>query len=238
MSTSSRAGLFIAVEGIDGAGKTTLVGRLVEFFERAGVEVVRSKEPTDGPWGRKIRESAFAGRHDAAEELRLFTCDRAEHFGQLVGPALAAGKVVVLDRYYYSTAAYQGVAGAPAAAVRAATFDRFPTPDVALLVDVPAEVGVSRIREGRGEVPNRFEDAAYLRDVRTAFLAVIQDRPEVRVLQGAKTADDVAKDAIAILLDGVLRGKFCAKSYGCDAPESCTYRITDSCEWVRLKRAV
>ena len=94
-------GILIAFEGIDGAGKTTQVDLVASFFERAGEAFVRSREPTDGPWGRKIKESAVNGRLSPAEELEAFTEDRKEHVRQLIAPALAAGKVILLDRYFY-----------------------------------------------------------------------------------------------------------------------------------------
>ncbi|MBL9085553.1 MAG: dTMP kinase, partial [Planctomycetia bacterium] len=88
----------IVFEGIDGAGKTTQVGLLVDALRRAGEDVVSSKEPTRGPWGMKIRESAVKGRLPEAEELQAFIEDRREHVRDLVGPALERGAIVVLDR--------------------------------------------------------------------------------------------------------------------------------------------
>ena len=72
-------GVLVAVEGIDGAGKTTQVERLTELFTREGYSVVRTKEPTDGPWGRKLRESATTGRLSPEDELDTFLRDRREH---------------------------------------------------------------------------------------------------------------------------------------------------------------
>lgn len=237
MEPRAQNGLLIAVEGIDGAGKTTLVGRLEAFFRRAEFSVVRSKEPTDGPWGREIRATAQSGRIDPGEELRLFTEDRRQHVDSLIVPALSAGSVVILDRYFYSTAAYQGVAGAPRSKIEAATFDRFPIPDVTLLVDLPAELGVHRIREGREETPNAFEDLEQLRRVRYAFLEIAGRRPEVQILDGSRSADDVERAATRALLDGVLEERFCAKEYGCEQPEVCSYRLAGTCDWAKLKRA-
>src|SRR5690606_29927239 len=104
-------GLFIVLEGIDGTGKSTQAVRLGEWFSRAGHEVLISREPTDGPWGRKLRESAATGRLSADEELECFLEDRRQHVRELIEPALREGKVVILDRYYFSTMAYQGARG-------------------------------------------------------------------------------------------------------------------------------
>ena len=102
------SGTLIAMEGIDGAGKTTQVDLLVEFLRSAGVRVVRSKEPTDGPWGKKIRHSAANGRMTLEQEIEAFVDDRKEHVQNVIAPALNDGQTVVLDRYFYSTIAYQG----------------------------------------------------------------------------------------------------------------------------------
>jgi len=107
-----RAGLLIAFEGIDGTGKTTQIRLLAEKLTARGHRVVATREPTDGKYGRKIRE-LFTKRHhvSAQEELDLFIADRKEHVREVIAPALAAGKIVLTDRYYFSTAAYQGAAG-------------------------------------------------------------------------------------------------------------------------------
>src|SRR6266550_1777 len=112
MSQSPPPGFLLVLEGIDGAGKSTLLHKLAEYCAGRGLAVVVSKEPTDGPWGRKLRESAQSGRLSLEEELELFLKDRAEHVKGLILPALSEGKVVLLDRYYLSTAAYQGARGA------------------------------------------------------------------------------------------------------------------------------
>ena len=105
------SGLFIVLEGIDGAGKSTQIRCLTEKLAASGRPPVVSREPTDGPHGRRLRESATRGRLSAEEELATFLADRREHVSNLILPSLAAGKVVVLDRYYFSTAAYQGARG-------------------------------------------------------------------------------------------------------------------------------
>lgn len=107
-----RKGLLIAFEGIDGTGKTTQIELLAEILRQRGLSVVATREPTDGQYGRKIRE-LYKNRKSVTpeEELALFLDDRREHVAQVIAPALASGKVVLTDRYYYSTAAYQGAAG-------------------------------------------------------------------------------------------------------------------------------
>ena len=105
-------GRLIAFEGIDGSGKSTQLVALEAALRADGRDVVSTREPTDGSWGRRIRAMARSGaRVEAAEELRWFVEDRREHVASLIRPALAAGRVVLTDRYYLSTVAYQGARG-------------------------------------------------------------------------------------------------------------------------------
>ncbi len=135
------------------------------FGEERGVACVTSREPTNGPAGRALRESATHGRLSLEEELELFCRDRAEHVEQVIRPALAAGKIVLLDRYYLSTAAYQGARGADPAAIIARNEEFAPRPDLVLLLDVDPGSGLGRVR-GRGDVPDAFEREDALREVR------------------------------------------------------------------------
>lgn len=168
-------GRLIAVEGIDGAGKSTQTAWLAEALRSAGREVVVTREPTDGPFGREIRRLAAAGERLPAEaELELFLRDRDEHVRTVIGPALAAGRTVVTDRYFLSTAAYQGArTGDPEAVLRRCEA-RFPAPDLAVLLVVDPELGLARVGR-RGESLQAFEDRESLEAVARAFAAL--DRP-------------------------------------------------------------
>jgi dTMP kinase len=232
------SGILIAVEGIDGAGKTTQANLLAEFFTSAGEEIVRSKEPTDGPWGRKIRASAATGRMSPADELHAFTEDRKEHVRDLLLPALRAGKIVILDRYFYSTIAYQGANGLDAGTIAADMFATFPTPDAVLLVDVPPAVGLARIVEGRGEKPNAFEQLEHLQDVRQIFLALAAKHDNIAVIDGTQSIVAVRQALLRSLLDGVLKKRYCTKAYGCDDPLSCSDRINGTCRWADMCQRV
>ncbi|MCA9269530.1 MAG: dTMP kinase, partial [Planctomycetales bacterium] len=164
------SGILIAVEGIDGAGKTTLVRSLADALSQAGESIVVSKEPTDGPWGRKIRRSAAEGRMSLPEELHAFVEDRKEHVAELIRPGLDAGKIVLLDRYFYSTIAYQGARGADVAQPTRDMLAIAPQPDLVLLLDADPAEGLSRISTGRQETPNEFEKLDSLAAVRAIFL--------------------------------------------------------------------
>lgn len=191
--------LFIVIEGIDGAGKSTQVEMLTRRLEQQGRFVVHSREPTDGPWGRKLRESAQRERMTLAEELHALTMDRRSHCENLILPALRDGKVVILDRYFYSTIAYQGCRGGDVSRISRDMIAQFPTPDYVFLIDVPAEVGFERIAKGRGEQPNAFERLDNLRLVRDAFLAMVPLHPNMHVIDGQQSAEAIHSAIMACL---------------------------------------
>lgn len=173
MSTAhpeQQPGILIALEGIDGTGKSTQQQLLARRLRELGLASVVTREPTDGPHGRRLRE-LFSNRAALApeEELRLFIEDRRQHVAELIAPALAAGRVVITDRYYFSTAAYQGAHGHDPAGILALNESFAPRPDLVLLLTADPAVGVRRVREGRGERLNDFEQEDYLRRVAAIF---------------------------------------------------------------------
>ena len=192
-------GFLIAIEGIDGAGKTTLANSLAEQLGHGGAVVTVTKEPTRGPWGMRLRESAATGRMTAEEEANLLIKDRREHVTGLIGPALARGECVVLDRYYPSMVAYQGAAGLDVGELMHAN-DFAPRPDVLLLLDLAPSQGLARIR-ARGDVPNAFETEATLDACRAIFLAM--DVPGKQVLDASRSADAVLQDALWVVTRAV-----------------------------------
>ena len=187
-------GFLVVIEGIDGAGKSTAAQRLCAFCNEHELPCVASREPTDGPWGRKLRESAQTGRLSLEEELELFLKDRQEHVEQRIRPALAEGKVVVLDRYYFSTAAYQGARGANPEEVLAANEQFAPQPDLLLLLDADPERTLERVRN-RGDVPNEFERESALKEIRQIFLSI--SRPYLVRINASGSSDEVARQVRA-----------------------------------------
>jgi dTMP kinase len=185
----ARQGLFIVIEGIDGTGKSTQARRLAGWFEGLGREVVLSREPTDGPWGWKLRESANSGRLSAAEELEYFLNDRRQHVSEKILPALAAGKVVILDRYYFSTMAYQGARGFDPQSIRRANEQFAPVPDLLLILDLDVDNALARIGH-RGDEANEFEQHEALQRCRDIFLTLC-DEPFARVIDSDGTLDEV-----------------------------------------------
>jgi len=142
---------------------------LRDALVKAGRKVIVSREPTDGPYGRKLRDSANRGRHSLEEELDLFIKDRTQHVVELIKPALAEGKTVILDRYFYSTLAYQGARGADIDALRADMERRFPIPDYVFILDIAPNASLKRISASRGDGPNHFESAEGLNRAREIF---------------------------------------------------------------------
>ena len=165
-------GLLIVFEGLDGAGKTTQLGLLHDYLRGQGHDAVRLREPTEGPWGQKLRQLLLHGRGDVTPgtELEWFLNDRREHVGQQIRPALDRKQIVLLDRYYFSTMAYQGALGYNPRDIQARNEAFAPPPDLLLLLDLPPEVGWQRLKQ-RG-TPSHFERLDYLERVAEIFNAM------------------------------------------------------------------
>jgi dTMP kinase len=190
-------GLFIVIEGIDGTGKSTQSKRLAEWFRSRGREVVLSREPTDGPWGKKLRESATTGRLSAEEELECFLNDRREHVEMSIKPALAEGKVVILDRYYFSTMAYQGARGFDPAEIRRRNEAFAPQPDLLLILELSVESAHGRIG-ARGDTANEFEQRDTLSRCSEIFLS-LRDEPFACVIDAEPSLNEVTADILSVV---------------------------------------
>jgi dTMP kinase len=169
---NERSGQLIVFEGIDGTGKTTQLERAALWLESLGFPVVRLREPTESPHGLKLRQSAHTGRLQPQDELELFLADRAWNVEHNLRPNLDAGKIVLLDRYFFSTIAYQGARGLEPAMIRRRNEEIALPPDLVLLFDMDAEKALLRIERQRGENPNLFEKLDYLRKVRDIFMTL------------------------------------------------------------------
>lgn len=189
-----RGGILIALEGIDGSGKSTQAHRLVEDLRARGVDAVSFREPGDSEPGDHIRRLFEEGRSvSPEEEMRLFLEDRRIDVRDNIEPALRAGRVVVMDRYYFSSMAYQGALGLDPDEIRAANEAVAPRPDLTLVLDVPPGTGLERIH-ARRDVPNSFEGRDYLAEVRRLFLSFCEgDDGDVERVSAAGSADEVAE---------------------------------------------
>lgn len=174
-------GILITLEGPDGAGKTTQANLLQHRLELLGYTVVRTREPGGDSVGEKVRAMLLHDKMTPEAEFLLFAASRAQNVADVIEPALAAGSVVLCDRFIDSSIAYQGYGrGLSVDFIRAANV--FATkgrmPDCTLLLDVPVEVGKAR-REGGGDV-NRLdmEASSFHARVRDGYLAAAAENPE------------------------------------------------------------
>lgn len=169
MPPKLKKGLLVVLEGIDGSGKTTQARSLLRRLRYRGYMAAFFREPTRGRWGREIKR--LAARADSLtpdEELELFVKDRRENVAKNLVPALGAGKVVVLDRYYFSTIAYQGAKGIDMGKIRRMNEAFAVRPDLVVVLDVDARAGLARIR-GRKTRDELFEREDYLVRVARIF---------------------------------------------------------------------
>lgn len=199
-------GIFIVIEGIDGAGKSTQAKMLAEWFEEKGYEVVLTKEPTDTAFGKLIRRLVLTGgregiidgariSHEA--EALLFAADRAEHVDKLIRPSLEAGKVVISDRYFYSSLAYQWARGLDLEWL--IDLNRFAIrPDLVILLDLPVKESMRRIN--RRSLKSEFDKIVELqRKVRENYLKLVEMFPEMRIVNAQNPIDDIHRDIVALV---------------------------------------
>lgn len=164
-----KKGILIVLEGIDGAGKSTQARLLLKRLRSLGFAAVAFREPTRGKWGRKIKELAKrSGSLTSEEELDLFIKDRRENVRVNLRPALRRRKVVILDRYYFSTIAYQGAKGIDPARIRRENEKFAVRPDLVFILDIGAGEGLGRIHHRRRK-DLLFERERYLGRVRRIF---------------------------------------------------------------------
>jgi dTMP kinase len=164
----SRKGKLIAIEGIDGAGKTTFAKALYETLKKRGINCIFSCEPTSGPFGEKIK-SALIKKESNPQDLRLlFLKDRKWHVEKIILPALEAQKWIILDRYYPSNLAYQSSQGLPLKELLIENETIAPIPDLVIYLDLPLEVAFKRIgnREKRLTI---FEKREFLERVTETY---------------------------------------------------------------------
>jgi dTMP kinase len=203
------AGRLITVEGIEGVGKSTNLAFVAAELQRAGHEVVLTREPGGTPLGEKIRELLLhpEGEVVPMAELLLMFAARAAHLEQVILPALRAGRWVVCDRFTDASHAYQGGGrGIPTPTIE--MLDRLVTdrlrPDLSLLLDVPLEVSAER-QAGRSD-RDRFEREAspFFRRVRARYLELAQAEPErIQVIDAARSLPEV-QAAISQALQGIM----------------------------------
>lgn len=196
-----KQGFLIAFEGIDGAGKTTQANLLYEKLLKRGACVVQSKEPTDSIYGQKIKRLAAGERQYTSpeEEYLLFINDRRIHVENFIKPYLEKNHIVILDRYYFSTIAYQGALGLDPKKIQADNEAFAPIPEFVILIEVPPKLGIRRIEKSRGEVPNAFEKEEYLTKVDKFFNSLNENY--ILRLNGAQRRSQIHNTIINVVND-------------------------------------
>ncbi len=186
-------GLFIVLEGPDGAGTTTHAALLAERLESEGHEVVLTMEPTDGEYGKRVRAALTQGAPRGAptpEELQqLFCADRAEHVTKVIQPAVRAGKIVICDRYVPSTLIYGEASGVSRALLEEWNAG-FPAPALLFLLLPPFEAAWKRVE--KRDVRDVFEQEQFQRKVYEGYTRYAAEHSKVRVIDTSKTKEESA----------------------------------------------
>ncbi|MCX8203926.1 MAG: dTMP kinase [Nitrososphaeria archaeon] len=190
-----KRGALIAIEGIDGAGKTAVATWLVDRLRETGYGSVYTREPTDGPIGQLLRAGALGDSGDPRIDALLFAADRLYHLNHTIEPLLRQGYVVVSDRYVHSSIAYQGAMTGDRAWVE--ELNRFAgDPDLAVYLDVDPETGLRR-KGGAGRT--KFERPEVLEVVRRVYLALC-DEGRLVLVDARRDLDSVREDVLREVL--------------------------------------
>jgi dTMP kinase len=164
-----KRGCLIVFEGIDGSGKSTQAGILSQRLQKKNYKTTLLREPSDSKWGRKLREKALCDYSlTPEEELDLFHKDRKENVENNIKPAMAENRIVILDRYYFSTMAYQGAKGIDVNKIRRLNRSFAVPPDLVFILDIAPDIGLERIQNRKVKNP-LFEREDYLKKVSRLF---------------------------------------------------------------------
>ena len=194
-------GAFVVVEGIDGSGKSTMVSHVANELRRRGRQVLRTREPGGTSISEQVRALLLDAKNSAMvpfTELFLYMASRAQLVDEVIRPSIAKGVDVVCDRYYYSTAAYQGAAGKigiDTVIAVAEKIAKFQKPDLVVLLDVNPELARSRDGIRNDRVENKGLE--YQKKVRAGFLKLARrDRKRVKVIDASRPAEQVFADVM------------------------------------------
>ena len=161
-------GKLIVIEGIDGSGKSTCAKNLAEKLNSINIKTIYTFEPTHSHYGAKLRDGMLSEDLDTEEELLLFVKDRKEHIEYMIKPALEEGYFIILDRYFYSSIAYQGAKGIDINQIINMHKDFIIKPDIVFIFHLPIDIALNRIISKRG-IADRFENETYLKKVDKIF---------------------------------------------------------------------
>ena len=189
MAKAKHNGVFICVEGIDGSGKTTQARRIVKNLKKKEYDVVYTTEPSKGTYGRIIRKHILQGnaRVPTVVEAVLFAADRIDHIQNQIKPLLETGKIVICDRYVYSSIAYQGAASLNQKWIREINKHAI-KPDLAIYIDVPPKIVINRIKRKKSVM----ETLQTQGKVRKLYLKLVEEKQLV-IVDGDVSIKEVAE---------------------------------------------
>lgn len=194
-----KKGILIVFEGIDGSGKSTQIQILRNILDNKGLDVVVFREPSQGPWGQKIKEkAAFPDSLSPEEELELFVNDRKDNVQKNLRPALAKNKIVLLDRYYFSTMAYQGAKGLDVEKIRLMNEKFAIRPDLVFILDVDAGRALHRIKDRKNK-DLLFERLDYLVEVRKEYRRF--EGENIFHIDSEKTPEEISKNISSVVFE-------------------------------------
>lgn len=202
-------GHLFVIEGIDGAGKTTVCDGVERNLMQRSYDVIRLREPTsESSWGKEIRSRSPTGELSSTEELELFIKDRDWNVKNRILPSLKAGKIVLMDRYFFATGAYQststGIHWKEILRRNREGIDA-PEPDIVVILDISAEEGLERVLDSRGKRNEQFEQLERLIKVRQAYLEMIrEDSGNYLLIDATKPVEQVIEGVTKAIL-GYLR---------------------------------
>jgi len=185
--------LFIVFDGLDGSGKGEMIKKLKGYLSKKGLDILVTKEPTDGYYGKEIREILKKEKDPkmgAEKCLTLFVADRKEHLINEIEPFLEKEGVVICDRYYYSTIAFQHTQGID---IEQVVFQNmsFKTPDITFILDLPAEMALERV-DKRGDGKEKFEHVEFMKELRNNFLKLNETLDDnIKIIDASKSKDEV-----------------------------------------------
>ena len=195
-----KKGVLIVLDGIDGTGKTTQAKRILASLLKKGVDAVYFREPSDSKFGLAIkRKAVIPDSLTPAMELDLFQKDRRENVEKNLKPALRKKKVIVLDRYYFSTIAYQGARGFDPEMIQRQNESFAVIPDVVVILDIDPKKGLDRIAIGREKMDEHFEREDYLIKVREIFRSF--EGENIHHLDASRSEKDIYEDIEKIVFD-------------------------------------
>ena len=193
-------GFLIVFEGIDGTGKSTQCELLAKSLIERDILNIALAEPTRGTWGIKVRRLLSEGRQGISpqEELSWFVNDRKEDIELNIMPALQDNKVVLMDRYYFSTAAYQGALGLDPEQIRLENETFAPIPDRVLIFLTSPETCLERIESSRDQ-KSAFEKLDYLQNVQEIFKSF--SGPNIRFIDSVGSVSEVHEKVLSSIED-------------------------------------